>query len=155
MVLCFYSRKRLSPTYTQMKETETLAHSLITAAHDGDLSTVRELIARGVDVNCSDAEDRTPFNQALKRGIFYECINVCCNGEWEAQVLAYRSIIELLLAHGATLHAVEKHAALPAPRMQKMMKDLNLLSKPYTQLITDITLARKLLPLLPQTLTWI
>ena len=131
------------------------ANALISAAHDGDLDTVRSLLQRGADANCCDAQDRTPFNQALKRGIFYECINVCCNGEWESQVLAYRSIIELLLAHGATLHAVEKHAALPAPSMQKMMKDLNLLSKPYTQLITDMSLARKLLPLLPQTLTWI
>ena len=137
-----------------MNDTD-LAQSLINAAHDGDLDSVRDLIARGVDVDCMDADDRTPFNQALKRGIFYECINVCCNGKWESQVLAYRSIIELLLAHGATLHAVEKHAALPAPRMQKMMKKMNLLSKPYTQLITDMALARKLLPLLPQTLTWI
>ena len=137
-----------------MNDTD-LAQSLINAAHDGDIDSVRDLIARGVDANSMDADERTPFNQALKRGLFYECINVCCNGKWESQVLAYRSIIELLLAHGATLHAVEKHAALPAPAMQKMMKILNLLSKPYTQLITDMALARKLLSLLPQTLTWI
>lgn len=138
-----------------MNTTGDLENALINAAHDGELNIVRNLLARGVDANCTDTDDRTPFNQALKRGIFYECINVCCNGAWESQVLAYRSIIELLRAHGATLHAVEKHAALPAPSMQKMMKDLNLLSKPYTQLITDMSLARKILPLLPQTLTWI
>lgn len=89
------------------------ANALISAAHDGDLDTVRSLLQRGADANCCDAQDRTPFNQALKRGIFYECINVCCNGEWESQVLAYRSIIELLLAHGATLHAVKNTPLFP------------------------------------------
>lgn len=135
-----------------MNTTGDLENALINAAHDGELNAVRDLLARGVDANCTDADDRTPFNQALKRGIFYECINVCCNGAWESQVLAYRSIIELLLAHGATLHAVEKHAALPAPAMQKMMRE-RLKGKSYTLLISDVTLARKFLCLLPQTLT--
>ena len=134
-----------------MNDTD-LAQSLINAAHDGDIDSVRDLIARGVDANSMDADERTPFNQALKRGIFYECINVCCNGKWESQVLAYRSIIELLLAHGATLHAVEKHAALPAPAMLKKVRE-HLKGKPHTLLIRDMSLARKFLLLLPQTLT--
>lgn len=134
---------------------QILDSALIEAAHDGNEVEVKLLLKQGADVNAADSKDRTPFNQALKRGIFYECINVCCRGEWAREVRRFRSILELLLARGATLHGIEKHAALPAPRMQKMMRELNLLSRPYEQLITDMTLARRIFPLLPQTLTWI
>ena len=132
-----------------------LGPALINAAHDGNLRKVRCLLDCGADVNFTDKQDRTPFNQVLGRGIFYECINACCYGQWSRQLREHRYILELLLQHGATLHAIEKHAALPAPRMQGMMRKLGLPAHGYEPLITDHALARQILSLLPHTLTWI
>lgn len=132
-----------------------LGPALISAAHNGNLRKVRCLLDCGADVNFTDEQDRTPFNQVLGRGIFYECINACCHGQWARQVREHRYILELLLKHGATLHAIEKHAALPAPRMQSMMLKFGLSVRGYTQLITEPSLARKILERLPHTLTWL
>ena len=132
-----------------------LGPALIDAAHNGNLCKVRCLLDCGADVNFTDEQDRTPFNQVLGRGIFYECINACCHGEWARQVREHRYILELLLKHGATLHAIEKHAALPAPRMQSMMLKFGLSVRGYHQLITEPSLARKILERLPHTLTWL
>ena len=136
---------------------KSLEPALIDACLDGKIELVRLLVQMGVDVNATDARERTPFNQALKRGLFYECINICCGGEWRREVRDFRDILILLRDRGATLHAVEKHAELPSKFHQQMLQERlrrhGLLG--YTQLITDQTLARELLPRLPQTMTWI
>ena len=132
-----------------------LGPELIDAAHNGNLSKVRCLLDCGADVNFTDERDRTPFNQVLGRGIFYECINSCCYGQWARQLREHRYILELLLEHGATLHAIEKHAALPAPRMVDMMRELGRPIPGGHLLITDRALAHKILPRLPHTLTWL
>ncbi len=132
-----------------------LGPELIDAAHNGNLSKVRCLLDCGADVNFTDAQDRTPFNQVLGRGIFYECINACCYGQWSRQLREHRYILELLLEHGATLHAIEKHAALPAPHMVDMMRKLGRPIHAGHLLITDRALANKILPRLPHTLTWL
>ena len=134
-----------------------LEQTLVMACHDGRLELVRLLLQMGVDVNATDADDRTPFNQALKRGLFYECINICCWGEWRKDVCRFRDILALLLDRGATLHAVEKHAELPAPSHQRILQESlhRHGTMGYIQLITDRALARQLLSRLPQTMTWI
>lgn len=132
-----------------------LGPALIEAARNGNLSKVRCLLDCGADVNFTDERDRTPFNQVLGRGIFYECINTCCFGQWSRQLRDHRYILELLLEHGATLHAIEKHAALPAPRMVDMMRKHGRPIHGGHLLITDRALANKILPLLPHTLTWL
>ena len=132
-----------------------LGPALIEAARNGNLCKVRCLLDCGADVNFTDAQDRTPFNQVLGRGIFYECINSCCYGQWARQLREHRYILELLLEHGATLHAIEKHAALPAPRMVDMMRELGRPIPGGHLLITDRALANKILPRLPHTLTWL
>ena len=132
-----------------------LGPALIDAARNGNLCKVRSLLDCGADVNFTDERDRTPFNQVLGRGIFYECINSCCYGQWARQLRDHRYILELLLEHGATLHAIEKHAALPAPRMVDMMRELGRPIPGGHLLITDRALAHKILPRLPHTLTWL
>lgn len=132
-----------------------LGPELIDAARNGNLSKVRCLLDCGADVNFTDAQDRTPFNQVLGRGIFYECINACCYGQWSRQLREHRYILELLLEHGATLHAIEKHAALPAPHMVDMMRKLGRPIHAGHLLITERALANKILPRLPHTLTWL
>lgn len=132
-----------------------LGPALIDAARNGNLCKVRCLLDCGADVNFTDERDRTPFNQVLGRGIFYECINSCCYGQWTRQLREHRYILELLLEQGATLHAIEKHAALPAPRMVDMMRRLGRPIPGGHLLITDRALAHKILPRLPHTLTWL
>ena len=136
---------------------KSLEPALIDACFDGKLELVRLLLEMGVDVNATDARERTPFNQALKRGLFYECINICCGGEWRREVRDFRDILILLRDRGATLHAAEKHAELPSKFHQQMLQESLRRHglQGYTQLITDQTLARELLPRLPQTMTWI
>lgn len=136
---------------------KSLEPALIDACFDGKIELVRLLLQMGVDVNATDAKERTPFNQALKRGLFYECINICCRGEWRRKVRDFRDILILLRNRGATLHAVEKHAELPSKFHQQMLQESLRRHglQGYIQLITDQTLAKELLPRLPQTMTWI
>ena len=100
---------------------KSLEPALIDACFDGKLELVRLLLEMGVDVNATDARERTPFNQALKRGLFYECINICCGGEWRREVRHFRDILILLRDRGATLPAVENHAELPSTLHQQML----------------------------------
>ena len=135
---------------------------LITAAFEGNLETVCYLLEAGANANACDIDDKTPFNQALKRGLFYQSINFFHNGAYASTVRRYRQIIELLLEHGATLHAVEKHAALPSPAIQNAIEDIynsrrsryyhHLISE---KLITDRDLAIRLQSMLPRTLSFI
>lgn len=130
---------------------------LIKAAHNGNLEMVRHLLDLGANVNARDDEDRTPFNQALKRGIFTQAICICHHGRFSGEVRRFRSILELLLARGATLHAIEKHAALPSPfhqdMLERVVRDFGTCGVP--ELIRDQSLALKIISVLPRTLTWL
>ena len=130
---------------------------LIKVAYNGNLEMVRRLLDMGADVNAKDDDERTPFNQALKRGIFNQAICICHHGRFSGEVRRYRAILELLLARGATLHAIEKHAALPSPFHQNMLesvvRDFGTCGVP--ELIRDQSLALKIMSVLPRTLTWL
>ena len=130
---------------------------LIKVAYNGNLEMVRRLLDMGADVNAKDDDERTPFNQALKRGIFSQAICICHHGGFSGEVRRFRSILELLLARGATLHAIEKHAALPSPFHQNMLesvvRDFGTCGVP--ELIRDQSLALKIISVLPRTLTWL
>ena len=130
---------------------------LIKVAYNGNLEMVRRLLDMGANVNARDDEDRTPFNQALKRGIFTQAICICHHGGFSGEVRRFRSILELLLARGATLHAIEKHAALPSPfhqdMLERVVRDFGICGVP--ELIRDQSLALKIISVLPRTLTWL
>lgn len=143
------------PDFAAQAKQSILGPALIEAAHDGNLSKVRFLLDCGAGADFTDANSRTPFNQALKRGIFYACINGSFRGRYTGQVHEHRLILELLLEHGATLHAIEKHAELPAPRMQGIMLNCGFSVYGYKRLITDRALAEQIFSRLPHTLTWI
>ena len=131
--------------------------ALIEAAYDGRDVDVRWLLARGADVNTTDESGRTPFNQALSRGILWQALSICQRGRYNESVRRYRDILSLLLARGATLQGIEEHAALPAPKMEPiLMSAVRLFGGAFApELIEDRALALKIFHRLPHTLTWI
>lgn len=131
--------------------------ALIEAADDGRYDSVCWLLARGADVNTTDESGRTPFNQALSRGILQQALSICQRGRYNESVRRYRDILSLLLARGATLQGIEEHAALPAPKMESiLMSAVRLFGGAFVpELIEDRALALKIFQRLPRTLTWI
>lgn len=131
--------------------------ALLEAAGDGRYDCVRWLLARGADVNTTDDKGRTPFNQALRCGILRQALSICQQGRYNRDVRRYRDILRLLLDHGATLQGIEKHAALPAPKMEPILlscvRDFGTPNVP--ELIEDRALALDIFNRLPHTLTWI
>ena len=105
-----------------------------------------------------DRKDVAMLKAALSAGADANAVN-----SWGASAL-YQAcgwshsepiVRELLLEHGATLHAIEKHAELPAPRMQGIMLNCGFSVYGYKRLITDRALAEQIFSRLPHTLTWI
>ena len=69
------------------------ATDLHTAAQEGDVKLVEELIAKGADVNAKDKYGETPLHSALKK--------------------AQSEMVQLLIAKGADVNAKDKYGATP------------------------------------------
>ena len=77
------------PVNTRTDQGQSALYFAAASEEEEMISVVRELIARGADVNCRSSDDFTPLHHA------------CCCGRYDA--------VKLLLDHGADPSAVEKN----------------------------------------------
>ena len=88
-------KKKKPLTETHAQAAENLSERLCTAALNGDLASVKALLATDANVNASDNSGQTPLHYAVK-----------CNDDPEP-------VINALIAAGADIEALDKHGYTP------------------------------------------
>ncbi len=121
--------KTAAPTSPKTSD-PALGPALLTAASDGDTARVRELIARGADLEVRDERGRTPLVAATKnravdaaRALIDAGADVNAKDDLQDSAYLYAGaegiddILELTLTHGADLRSVNRYggtALIPA-----------------------------------------
>ncbi|HJP31013.1 MAG TPA: methyltransferase domain-containing protein [Candidatus Latescibacteria bacterium] len=82
------------------------------AVERGDLETARKLLAGGADPDARNRADSTPIHHAI-----WAC------GEGQLRQEEARSIVELLLDHGADVNAVHRRAGTPLAYSKRVRAD--------------------------------
>ncbi len=104
-------KKKKPLTETHAQAAENLSERLCTAALNGDLASVKALLATDANVNASDNSGQTPLHYAVK-----------CNDDPEP-------VINALIAAGADIVAKDKHGYTPLNRASLYPKSLTALVK--------------------------
>lgn len=102
-------------------------HDLLRAAANGDLLTVRQLLQRGVDLDATNAFDRSALHLAVIRNRPDVVRLLLAHGadpngqddsgrtalHWAA-ASGYGDMVELLIAHGASIWVADRNGRTPA-----------------------------------------